>query len=328
MHRFSTYGLVVESSAAVPGVPLARAAGGPDVVVDLAEAGQISSAVRAAERAWYISPDRDAAGVPWLTVWRGHGFRFVYAEGAEFLIAADGTAVEGRWRAPLTVSDAASYLLGPVLAFVLRLRGVVPLHAAGVVIGPRALLFAGAAGAGKSSTVTALGALGYGVLSDDVVPLQVVANGVVAAPGFPRLSIWDDSASALLGASMPELKPWSDSYGKRCVDAYEQGLRFHDAVVEVGTIYVLQSRTGSGPGSHRLSPRAPGSQRLSSREALLALAANTYGSYLLDQRMRQIEFDVLTQVARAVHVRTLRFDEDLSRLAGACAALAADAGGD
>ncbi len=318
MHRFSTYGLVVESSATVPGAPLARAAGRPDVVVDLAEAEQISSEMRAGERAWYVSPDRDAAGVPWLTVWRGQGFRFVYAEGAEFLIAADGTAVEGRWRAPLTVSDAASYLLGPVLAFVLRLRGVVPLHAAGVVVRGRARLFAGAAGAGKSSTVTALGALGYDMLSDDLVPLQVGANGIVAAPGFPRLSIWDDSASALLGTLTPELKPWSDSYGKRCVDAYEQGLRFHDAAVEVGTIYVLQSRTSAGLGS----------QRLSSREALLALAANTYGSYLLDQRMRETEFDVLTQVARAIHVRALRFDDDLSRLAGACAALAADAAGD
>lgn len=318
MHRFSTYGLVVESSAAVPGAPQARADGQTDVRLDLAEAAEVSNASRTGERAWYVSSERDAAGVPWLTVWRGNGYRFVYAEGAEFLIAADGSAIEARWRAPLTVADAASYLLGPVLAFVLRLRGTVPLHAGAVVVRGRALLFAGAAGAGKSTTVTALGALGHGLLSDDVVPLKVTARSVVAAPGFPRLSVWDDSASALLGALITELKPWSDSYAKRCVDAHEHGLRFHDSAVEVGTIYVLEPRTADGPRSRRLS----------SREALLALAANTYGSYLLNHRMRETEFDVLSRVASTVPVRTVCFGDDLSRLAESCAALLTATGGD
>ena len=62
---------------------------------------------------------------------------------------------------------------------------------------------------------------------------------------------------------------------------------------------------------------------LSAREAMLALAANTYGGYLLDRRMREVEFDVLGAVARLVPVSALRFDGDLGRLLDSCAALLA-----
>ena len=62
-------------------------------------------------------------------------------------------------------------------------------------------------------------------------------------------------------------------------------------------------------------------RRLSAREALLALAANSYGGYLLDRRMREVEFDVLGAVARLVPVHTVRFDGDLDRLLDSCASL-------
>jgi hypothetical protein len=312
-HRCSAYGLVVESNIALPGVVADSGQAPADVSVLLTESDQLQTAALPGERAWYVSPERDDADTPWLTVWRGDGFRFAYGEGAVFRIGLNGAAVEGSWRAPLTASDAASYVLGPVLAFALRLRGVVPLHAGAVVVDGAALLFAGAAGAGKSSTVAAMGSLGHAVLSDDVVPLSVTPAAVVAAPGFPRVSVWDDTASAILGRALRDLQPWSASYGKRCIDLHDHGFRFHDAPAPVRAIYLLQPPGGDDRPSRRLTPR----------EALLALAANSYGGYLLDRRMREVEFDLLGTVARAVPVSPLRFDGDLSRLPGACAALAA-----
>ena len=203
--RFSAYGLTVESNLALPGVAADPGLAPADVAVRLTESDRLQTAALPGERAWYVSPERDDRDAPWLTVWRGGGFRFVYGEGAEFLVGFDGATVDGAWRPPLTVADAASYVLGPVLAFALRLRGVVPLHAGAVVVRGAALLFAGPAGAGKSSTVAAIGALGHAVLSDDVVPVRVTPAAIVAAPGFPRVSVWDDTASAILrpGARHP-----------------------------------------------------------------------------------------------------------------------------
>ena len=313
IHRFSAYGLAVESNVALPGVAADSSVAAADVILRLVESDRLQIAAVPGEHAWYVSPDRDAQDVPWLTVWRGHGFRFVYSEGAEFRVGLDGSAVDGSWRGPLTLADAASYVLGPVLAFALRLRGVVPLHAGAVVADGAALLFAGPAGAGKSSTVAAIGALGHAVLSDDVVPMRVTPDAIVAAAGFPRVSVWDDTASAIFRRAPGNLPPWSASYGKRYIDLHHHGFRFCDEPLPIGAIYLLQPR---GDQDRQV-------RRLTAREALLALAANSYGGYLLDRRMREVEFDVLGAVARQVPVSELRFDGDLSRLLDSCAALLA-----
>jgi hypothetical protein len=312
-HRFSAYGLAMESNVALPGVAADSGGAPADVIVRLTESEALRVSALPGERAWYVSPERDDQDTPWLTVWRGDGFRFVYGEGAEFSIGLDGATVDGAWRPPLTVSDGASYVLGPVLAFALRLRGIVPLHAGAVVGRGTALLFMGPAGAGKSSTVAAIAALGHAVLSDDVVPVRVTPGGIVAAPGFPRVSVWDDTASAILRRAPGNLRPWSASYAKRCIDLPEHGFRFCDRPVPVGAIYLLQP-----PGDQDRGVRG-----LSAREALLALAANSYGGYLLDRRMREVEFDVLGAVARLVPVSALRFEGDLGRLLDSCAALLA-----
>ena len=310
--RFSVYGLTVASNVALPGVSAANDDVPADVAVRLIESEHLQTSSLPGERAWYVSPERDHLDVPWLTVWRSDHYRFVYGEGAEFRVGLDGAAVDGRWRPPLTVSDAASYVLGPVLAFALRLRGVVPLHAGGVVVDGAALLFTGPAGAGKSSTVAALGAMGHAVLSDDVVPLRVTSEGIVASPGFPRVSVWDDTAAAIFGRAAGHLRVWSASYGKRCLDLHEHGLRFCDRPVPIGSIYLLQR-----------PERDLQVRRLTAPEALLTLAANSYGGYLLDRRMREAEFDLLGAVARTVPVSTLRFDGDLGRVFDSCARLLA-----
>jgi hypothetical protein len=316
-YRYAAYGLTLESNVPLPSVSGDSGHAPADVAVRLTESDQIQAPGLPGERVWYASPERDEQDVPWLTVWRGDGFRFVYGEGAEFLVGLDGATVAGRWRQPLTVSDAASYVLGPVLAFALRLRGVVPLHAGAIVADGAALLFAGPAGAGKSSTVAAAGARGCAVLSDDVVPVRVMAGAIIASPGFPRISVWDDTASAIIGPPSAHLPPWSASYGKRCLDLPEHGFRFCDRPAPVGAIYLLEA-----PGAPDLQVR-----RLSAREALLALAANTYGGYLLDRRMRAAEFDVLAAVAQRVTVSTLRFGGDLIQIIDSCAELLASRAG-
>src|SRR5690349_10720609 len=85
--------------------------------------------------AWYVSPYRDERGVPSLTIRRvGSGYLLCYAEGTRFLVSHSGREVDAWWDDPLTDADAADYLLGGVVAFIARLRGLVPVHASAVVI--------------------------------------------------------------------------------------------------------------------------------------------------------------------------------------------------
>jgi hypothetical protein len=311
--RYSVYGLVVEANAPLPGVPLAGAGDPPDVRVTFDQDPARLPAPDVERRVWYTSPEVDAVGTPWLTVSRGADYCFVYGEGARFTIAPDGSTIMATWWPPLQQADAVSFVLGPLLAFVLRLRGVVPLHASGVVVDGEALVFTGPAGAGKSSTVAALAALGHQVLSDDVVPLVFQGAHVVAGPGFPRVSVWDDTASAVMGSATPSLPRWSESYPKRCLDLVDGAIRFFPRPAPVARIYVLEPRGGAGPLDTR---------PLRARDALVALGTNTFGAYLLDREMHAHEFAFLGRVVQGVPVWALRFPEHLPGLQPACARLA------
>ena len=69
------------------------------------------------------------------------------------------------------------------------LRGLEVLHASGVVVGGRAVLFAGAPGAGKSSLAAALLHRGAALLSDDTVALESRDGALIAHPGAALLHL-------------------------------------------------------------------------------------------------------------------------------------------
>ena len=146
----------------------------------------------------YESPYRDDLGRPGLRVWQlgdGAYFRLQYVDGADFLVDRSGRHVWSAGRETSTLDETASYLLGPIMGFVLRLRGVTCLHASAVALGGRAVAFIGPAGAGKSTTAAAFAGRGCPVLSDDIVPLTGPA--FLAHPGCPRLRLWPASIDVL-----------------------------------------------------------------------------------------------------------------------------------
>ena len=305
-------GLVIQADAPVSGLrPLDRAEP-PDVRVRMhGTSGRLS--LDETLSAWYVSPYRDERGVPSLTIRSvGSGYLLCYAEGTRFLVSRSGSEVDAWWDEPLTDVDVADYLLGGVVAFIARLRGRVPVHASAVVIHDQAILFAGAAGAGKSSIASAFAVLGYPVLSDDVVVIDDTSGGMMAYPSRARLSLWPDSATSLF--STRSLPTHSPVYAKRRLDLVDHGYRFHESPVQVGAICVLASRTAStnGPMIRALRPQA----------ALMNLVSNTYGNYLLDASMRSREFDVLGRLAEAVCVNELSLSADLDHLLLDCRSLA------
>jgi hypothetical protein len=268
------------------------------------------------DHVWYTSDYLDAAGAPVQLAalnQRDGSYWLRYSEGAAFRIDGAARCVDGWWMDPLTRADAVTYLLGPVLAFLLRLQGRVPLHASGVAIDGSAVLFAGAAGAGKSTTAAALASLGHPLLSDDVVPLADGDSGPSAWPGYPRVSLCDDAAQALF-ADADDLPAFSATYRKRYLDLETAGLAFQPAPLPIGQVVVLAGHT---PGP------APAVRPLGPREALVALLPHTYGTYLIDMGMRAREFDLLARLVDAVPVYEVRFAAGVETLAAQSAALVA-----
>lgn len=308
--RYRACGLSIDADAAIQGARQIDADGAVDVRIRMHGHHTASSpADRASAPFWYRSPYDDTQGRPLLTVQRiGASFFFCYSEGTHVLVNDAGSEIDAWWDPPLTAADAADYLLGGILAFVVRRRGMLPLHASAVVLDGRAVLFAGAAGAGKSSTAAAFAALGVPVLSDDVVTMAVRSDGVVAHSSHPRVSIWSDSAAGLFaGRTLPAHSP---VYAKQRLDLIDCGLRFHDSAAPVVRIFVLSDRAADR--------RRPAIDPLSARAGLMELVTHSYGNYLLDAPMRASEFELLGRIATSARVERLSFGEGFETLVANC----------
>jgi hypothetical protein len=203
-----------------------------------------------------------------------------------------------------------------VLGFVLRLRGMVSLHASALAIGDRAIALVGEGGAGKSTTAAAFACLGYGVLCEDLVPLADQGNRFLVQSGYPRVNMWPDSVRALFGSeeALPRITP---TWEKRFLALDQDGYRFESSPLPLGAIYVLRPRDSTVP--------VLSFETTTAFSALIELVANTYVNYLLDPEMRRKEFDVLGRLVATVPVRSVKPPDDPSRLREFAESIAADA---
>ena len=103
---------------------------------------------------YYVEPGYEEEDPPRLivnTLAGGRYFHFDYEYGVEFVFNQSATKVWGRWKESLALEDAALFLLGPIIGFMLRLRGITCLHASSVVVDGKAFAMTGPSGAGKST---------------------------------------------------------------------------------------------------------------------------------------------------------------------------------
>jgi hypothetical protein len=306
-------GLVIASNAAIPGLrssPLAAA----DVWISIR--GQTPAVNQFADRetVLYQSPETDASGRPELTIFGGaSGYRLAYCDDTTFLIDGSGSHITVEWPPALQDIDAASYLIGSVLAFVIRLRGSIMLHASAVAVEGRAWLFVGESWAGKSSTAAAFSILGYPMMSDDIVRIEIDGDDLTAYPSHPRLNVWPDSAACLYG-TRDAPRGHGDSQGKHSLDLTEGVSAFQTTPLPIEAVYLLGERSGTR--------RTPAIRSISPRTALMALVGHAYGTRFRDRTMRAREFDVLCRLVERVPVRELRFGNDLGELVSSCRVLA------
>jgi len=314
------YGLRISSDLVLPGLPVLPETATIDVQIRLKDSCVFPAKIPAPTgQIVYVSPNRDEQGFPTLTVARLSGDRYIgffYNDGARFAVDAEGREVYADWPDRYTLEDACTYLLGPVLAFVLRLRGVTCLHASAVVVDGRAIALFGLAGAGKSTTAAAFALQGYSVLSDDVAVLADLGDRFLVQPGYPRINLWPDSVRTLFGSedALPRITP---TWDKRYLALDQNGRRFQSSMLPLGAIYIL--------GEREAELTAPVIEEVVGGEAIMALVANTNANYLLDCDMRAREFDVLSRLLAGVPVRRVRPAANSSEIFTLCESIAADA---
>lgn len=246
----------------------------------------------------------------------GEHFGFVYPDGARFAVEQRAREVWADWPENYALEDACTYLLGPIMGFVLRLRDTVGLHASAVGVEDRAVALVGFPGAGKSTTAAAFARSGFPVLSDDIVALSNQGGQWLVQPGYPRVNLWPDAVRTLFGSedALPRITP---TWEKRYLPLGQDGHYFASNPLPLGAIYFLDSRDPT--------LTVPVVEGVSCKEALITLLANTYVNYLLDQNMRRTEFDVLSRVVSNIPVRRVRPPDKPSAIFGLCEAIADDA---
>ena len=311
----TVFGLKVQSNLPVPGLAcLSDSPGAVDLEIHLGASPAISEGP---EDLTYASSYTDRSGNPALRIWKTADDLFLhltYYDGFQFWLDRDGRSLWAVWPETSNLQDAASYLLGPVLGLLLRLRGVTCLHASAVSFEDRSIAFVGPEGAGKSTTAAAFAREGHAVISDDVVALLEREGSFCVLPAYPHLCLWPDSVEMLYG-SAEALAPFSPSWDKRCLPLGDQGTRFERRPLPLGAIYIL--------GERRPEP-APYVEKVRPQAGLLSLVADTFANKILDRERRAREFAVLGQLVTAVPIRRIYPHHDATRLKDLCRVIRED----
>lgn len=304
MPDYLAFGLRLRSASPLPGLMAVEPTGEADVTIALGARppwGEVAGTLR-------HRSEPDADGRATLEVWSLPSVAAIalrYSEGIRFHLGTDGRAVWADWDAPLTLADAMTFLVGPVLGYALRRRGRLALHASACVIGGRAVAFVGPGGAGKSTLVTACAQRGHPVVTDDILVVHDAASGWCSTPALDQLRIWEDSERLLFGPDS-RLAPLTPTFEKRGLSLAEAGFAFARDAVPLGALLLFAPRVADAD--------APRVERCAGGEALLGLVSNSYANYLLDDRERAEELRAVGRLAAAVPVWRLVPHEDPARL--------------
>ncbi len=337
----TAFGLTFLSNVLLPGVPLVSKSSELtdtcrevpfDIALQLGTPPPSSSLnARQPENLTYISSYLNQDGQPVLHIWQAADRSFLrldYSDGTQFWMDQKCLNIWSTWPAGLSIENTFSYLLGPVLGLLLRLRGITCLHASAVAFDDWCAVFVGAEGAGKSTTAAAFAAQGEPVLSDDVVALRLASpvssksapGGDISrtlfhvSPAYPHICLWPDSTQMVPGLpeNLPQLAP---DWDKRRLALGTDGIRYAPQPLPLAAIYILaERRADSAPA---IEPCLP-------KNALLSLVANTYANNVLSPELRAQEFSLLDRLVASVPARILTPHCDPARLAEMCSLIRRD----
>ena len=243
-------------------------------------------------------------------------FRLCYADGTQVVADGQTKRIWGGCPPPLTPEDLSTYLLGPVMGFVLRRRGILALHASSFCVDGCAFALCGGARIGKSTTAAALAMRGISILCEDITAVREREGKFQVAPGYPRVNLWPDSVAQLFGSSakLPKITP---NWEKQFLDLEGNTAKFETQDRPVAGIYIMEPRSEA--------PETPRIEEISTQRATIRLVQNTYMNYLLDREQRAREFDAIARLVSGVSVKLLKPSKHAARINDMCEMLETDA---
>ena len=285
-HFYRVYGLTLGVNIELPGLSAEKIKPRPvDVTVNIGFfPDHIQHLIAHPSSQYYLEPGYGQEDPPHLIVnnlANGEYFHFHYEYGVEFVCDRKAETVWTLWQAPLVLEDAALYLLGPIIGFMMRLRGITCLHASGIVVNGRAFALTGPSGSGKSTLAASFAGAGYPVLTDDILALTTANDLISAQAGYSRLRLFPNSFEKLqeLPDNLPRLAPgWEKCYLDLAADSYA----FHESSAVLEVIYIIDWSADKA--------ESPSIASLSGAATVPLLAANTYRNELLTPEMRKCEF--------------------------------------
>lgn len=319
-YYYGLFGLCLQTHCAIPGLLPGPVNASADIKVWLGPQPPrwVQEHLPHRRKIWYQSENRDEGKSAHLTIWLWDTayFEFCYSDDIRFVLDKKGHCIWGTWSGKQTFEDAVTYLIGPIIGFVLRLRGIVALHASAVVFDEYAVGFLGRSGAGKSTTAAAFANRGYPILADDVSALQGSENNnFVVQPAYPRLRLWSTAAVALFG-SAEALPLLTTTWTKRYLDLTGSVHHFQHKPLPLTAIYLLNGRSADA--------KAPFVEALSLQDSLISLVANTYANHFLDTAMRAQELQRLSRIVQSIPVRRVTPHTDSARLSMLCDIILSD----
>lgn len=314
---YALYGRVLQGAFPFT-MPLPPAAGAPDLRADLRVhcTDEAPFPVPWAEltptyRSHHLTP----AGHPWLLCYEiGQTEVLRFAGEADFYLQPDAIICHLLDRDEM--AQAELYLLGTVMARWLERQGTPVLHASAVVAAGGAVAFLASGQGGKSTLAAALMQVGFPLLTDDLLPVQVQNDGVMAHPGYPQLRFWPEQATHFLGdcGALPPVHP---DYDKRRAPLASTGLGdFCPHPRSLRAVYLLDRQEEAAP--IEIKP-------LSLPTALFSLVGHSFASRFVNAPLHQRRrLDRLRPVALTVPVRRLRYPSGNRRLTHVRRAILAD----
>lgn len=296
-YRYRAFGLVLAAERPIAGLQAALESASVDVVVHFGRRPPDTSSDLDAAEPFFRSGASGGTLKPFVSVWRIEGtadLRLLMGDGAEFFIRSHGTEV---WVSAPQIRDEVvdEHLVGPVFASILRVRGIVCLHASAVAVDGNGVAFVGGEGAGKSTLAVLLAMRGHCVITDDLAAIVDSGTSLLIQPGAGYLRARPGVVESV-AADRSELEPRQNGlYLDLPLGSGRYGLAA--APTRLEAVYCLE-------WSDRATVVAR-IEEISASDALVSLLANTWASRLLNSTERAAELDVLSRLVDRTVVRRL-----------------------
>ena len=282
-YSYTAYGLRFDSAMPLPELQPAAPGHSDITIVD----GDVPSSL----------PEASAHGIAWQAA---PGRVLLSVKDVARYLIVDNREIRVERHPGTNDAEVRVFLLGSVLGALLHARKMLILHASAIDTARGAVLFMGRSGAGKSTLLGAFLQRGYAMLADDKAAIALDERNIPhVVPGFPRIRLTEDAATALRYPMDGGQRPASL---EKCVLPVP---RFQPDPRPVHAAYSLSVHNRSEIHLERLPPL----------DRFPVLHRHTYRRKLLHQTgARQAHFRLLAAVSSHVQVARIVRPDHLSRI--------------